>query len=82
MTELKQISFSLFKHIYDKLQAYCDKTGQNITATIRQAVYEFLDKTVTPSVWIEPSIQPEYIIGDSTTDNTTINTDKWTVIDD
>ena len=46
MTELKQISFSLFKHIHNKLLAYCEKTGQNITAILRQAVYEFLNNTL------------------------------------
>ena len=42
MSELKQITFSLADNIYEKLMAYCKKTGQNKTAILRQAVYEFL----------------------------------------
>lgn len=42
MSELKQITFSLADNIHKKLIAYCKKTGQNKTAILRQAVYEFL----------------------------------------
>lgn len=42
MSELKQITFSLADNIHNKLLAYCKKTGQNKTAILRQAVYEFL----------------------------------------
>jgi hypothetical protein len=39
----KIMTISLADHIIDRLQKYCDKTGQKPTDVIRQAVFEFLD---------------------------------------
>ena len=54
MTEPKlvQVTFSLYKHIHDKLVAYCNKTGQNKTAILRQAVYDYLAECPEPTDWI------------------------------
>lgn len=43
--KFKTLTISFADNILSKLQEYCKKTGQKQTDVIRQAVYEFLDKT-------------------------------------
>ena len=43
--EFKTLTISFADNIIDQLQAYCKKSGQKQTDVVRQAVFEFLDKT-------------------------------------
>lgn len=63
MPELKQITFSLFESIHSRLIRHCKKTGQNVTAVLRQAVFEYLEANPYYTTINSDSIQIKDIYG-------------------